>query len=96
MEMDIGPYPGTLYFIQAIPSRRIKIGYTTNPKIRLMQLASACSESVLVLGTIPGTALDEHRLFEEFDQYRAHHEWFEAGRDLVLWIRKNVVNGKAD
>jgi hypothetical protein len=67
-----------IYFIQDTATQSIKIGLSKKPKKRLGMLQTANPHKLLLLGTIPGTAVDEALLHSKFAEYRLHGEWFKG------------------
>ena len=74
-----------IYFIQGSETKRIKIGYSVNPKARLQSLSA--SEPLTLLKTIPGNAEEEKKLHKRFQHLRRHGEWFEADEELIQFIK---------
>lgn len=67
----------TLYFIEMVESKRIKIGYTAGyAERRMSQLQTGQPERLILLGTIEGEMSDERSLHRELKQYRLGGEWF--------------------
>jgi hypothetical protein len=73
------PAKGLVYFVRL--GNRIKIGYTTNMKARMVAVPHE-----EVLGTVPGTMTDERRCHAAFAHLREHGEWFRAEPDLLKFI----------
>jgi len=78
---------GFIYFIQSERGGPIKIGYATNVQQRLEQLQSAHPYRLLCLASTQGSIGLEHRLHENFDNYRLLGEWFEPCDELLDLIR---------
>lgn len=64
-----------IYFAYSDTLKRIKIGYSSNPKSRLPQIRCDVPDAVLI-GCIPGTVKDEQALHLAFASYRDFGEWF--------------------
>ena len=68
---------GRIYFIRAGESGPIKIGFTTGqPEARITKLQTAHFERLRLLGSMPGTPMDERRLHVKFAAERLNGEWF--------------------
>jgi len=70
--------PGVIYFARA--GDLVKIGYTTNLRQRMAQLGHD------VIGTQPGTMMDEQALHHRFGEYWDHGEYFRPGQRLMEYI----------
>jgi hypothetical protein len=87
-----------IYFIQAGgPSGAIKIGYTArDPQARLADLQTGCPHLLALLGSAPGTMVEERKIHERFTSLRLQGEWFSATLELlafvdgVQWAGRNV------
>ena len=77
-----------VYFIQAVKSKLIKIGYTkNNPEKRLKILQTGSPEQLSIIGVIKGAGrITEQKLHEKFRQWRNHGEWYEPNYDLIPFI----------
>lgn len=75
------PYPPAgmrcVYWVGAIGTDRVKIGFTRSPKERLMAIQTTCPYPLEVLGVMPGTRKLEAALHELFRGRRKFGEWFE-------------------
>lgn len=69
---------GKVYFVSA--PGRIKIGYTTKPEARLVQLRERDMETLSVIGIADATIHVERKLHEMADAHRLRGEWF---RDCI-------------
>lgn len=73
-------------FIYAIRfADRIKIGFSTNPRRRLGALPHD-----EVLGTMPGTRVEEAEAHARFVEHRHTGEWFYDHPDIRAWITENM------
>lgn len=79
---------GSIYFVLAPSSNRIKIGFSVNPAKRIEAILTGCPERLAVLGVIPGTIPEEHALHHRFAPARVHREWFNATPELRSYIRE--------
>jgi hypothetical protein len=65
-----------IYFIKDTVSQAIKIGHSDNPEKRIGSLQTGNPHKLQLLGTVPGTELDEVRYHDQFASYRMEGEWF--------------------
>lgn len=77
---------GFVYFIQTSGSKRIKIGYSKNPKSRLGDLQCSCPDELVVLALLRSHRDDESDLHARFEKYWVRGEWFEPGPELLSYI----------
>lgn len=84
------PTIGCVYFLQGRDTRRIKIGYSKDivPTRRLKELLTGCSESVNLIGFVPGTCRMEGAIHRMFSADRFVREWFQPSNRLVAFIQK--------
>ncbi len=75
-----------IYFILDVVDGLIKIGFTTNVKLRLQKLRSQTPNTLKLLGTIPGTRRDEARFHDRFYSKRVWGEWFDISEQQVAEI----------
>jgi hypothetical protein len=74
----LGPKPtGWVYLVYSPDLRRLKIGWTTNPDQRLMQLQGQSPARLVLLKAIQATEPVERKLLHAFRSKRLHGEWFE-------------------
>jgi hypothetical protein len=72
---------GFVYFIRL--NGRIKIGYSTNQKSRLIKLQTSSPDRLEFIGCRPGSEEDEGRLHEIYSDLNVSGEWFEAAGSLL-------------
>lgn len=85
---------GQVYFIRAVDSGRIKIGFSFAPQDRFAAFQTASPEPLELLGTIAqGEEVNEASLHQRFADARLHGEWFESTPALIAWIMENVRHG---
>ena len=77
---------GFVYFIQAVDSGPIKIGWALNAKRRLDCLQTGCPYKLRILAQTPGTVSDERAMHRRFDELHSHGEWFYPGKSLLMFI----------
>ena len=81
--------PGYVYFIDN--GDMIKIGYSTNPSVRLNDLQIGSSVPLHIVAVIAGTKQDEDHIHKKFQEYRSHGEWFEHNPELDKLIEENSL-----
>jgi hypothetical protein len=68
-----------IYFMRIGNDGPIKIGFTHgNPRKRMAELQAGCPWEINLIGTIPGTKLNEKWLHEKFSPFKIRNEWFEG------------------
>lgn len=97
-EKNRGEPIGKVYFIQAVKSGNIKIGFTiTDLNFRLSTLQTGCPEKLVILHWIKGTKQTEFDLHERLKSERLDGEWFknsEAVRECIFALdREHVLSG---
>jgi hypothetical protein len=65
-----------IYFIAPVGGGRIKIGVSTQPIQRLMNLSYWSPVPLEILATVSGTIRDEGHIHYLFKDAWSHHEWF--------------------
>jgi hypothetical protein len=78
---------GFVYFIQAVRTGKIKIGFTVNPKSRLRSMQTGSSSKLKLLSLWPATRAAERKLHEYFAEYRRDGEWFQMVHPDVALIQ---------
>src|SRR5438046_422207 len=76
----------SIYFIQAKPSGRIKIGFATNPRSRLRDIQCGNPEKLKLVGWLYGDRTKEHSLHWRFAEYKIKGEWFSPEPSLLDFI----------
>jgi len=74
-----------VYFVQ-VASGHIKIGVTTNIKVRMAALQHANAEPIALLGTFPGGHAHEGVMHRAFADTRDSGEWFSPTPELLDFI----------
>lgn len=77
-----------VYFIREGLSGPIKIGLSSQPEKRLVNLQVANPYLLRVLGTVPGSKADENLLHARFEHLHLQGEWYEAEQELLDFIDK--------
>lgn len=65
----------------------VKIGFScTSLAVRLRHLQNGNPSELRLIGSIPGSILDEHELHRRFAQYRIRGEWFREDGELREYL----------
>ena len=95
-EIDKDAGCGFVYFIEAVATRHIKIGWSKDPVRRKKDFQTGSPTGLETLGTIPGSRALEHKLQKDFDQYHDQgdggQEWFYGVKALRDFIESNVLH----
>lgn len=75
-----------VYFAQCGKDGPIKIGVSGHPLARVADIQGGNPETVTLLATIVGSALDERRIHRQFESTRIRGEWFAASPELIAFI----------
>ena len=75
-----------VYFLYAKKARRIKIGYSNNPKRRICSIQTASPENLILLAVLGGKRELEQAIHSHFHYLRDKGEWFRAEDELFEWI----------
>lgn len=78
---------GLVYFIHAISTDYVKIGWTRDISKRFRQLATASPHKLQLLGIHPGEMGLEKAYHSEFSSYRHNLEWFHMPSIVHKWLR---------
>ena len=85
----IHPARNSVYFMRIGLNGPIKIGFSDNPEARRNNLQTALPWRIRILATMPGRSKkSELILHQQFDHLRLRGEWFNAGEDLLEYIRR--------
>jgi hypothetical protein len=68
---------GLVYFIEAVGTGRVKIGFTTDLTTRLHKLQTASAVPLCVVRTVDGTKQLEAALHRKWTHHRLGGEWFD-------------------
>lgn len=80
---------GYVYFIGAKAGRKIKIGYSTKPSLRIRQIQSGNPDDLEVLFSLRGTKAGEAMLHRAFADVRLKGEWF-RGASTIRRVAKKL------
>lgn len=75
-----------IYFIQAEPNGRIKIGRSNSPEKRLANMQVGSPVKLKLIGTKNGGLAEEKHMHVVFSSHWSHGEWFEPAKELVDFI----------
>lgn len=81
-----------VYFVQLGRRGLIKIGYSTDLNARVRALVSG-HPSLRLIGSIPGTRLDEAAWHKQWQHLRSTGEWFRPHPTLVNAIGEAILAG---
>lgn len=94
---------GTIYFVAYTFGPRgkmwVKIGFTTDFRMRLANLQTALIEDLTVVATFRGTRSDEATLHERLASCRKKREWFrfnDAVDDLIYDLKDATILLRAE
>ena len=79
------PNQDAVYFIED-SIERIKIGFSNDPQKRLGELQTGSSNSLRLIGSIPGGKDLESKLHSDFAHLKLKNEWFHATQGLRGFI----------
>jgi hypothetical protein len=80
-----GEHRGCVYVIESADGAFVKVGFTTNLKLRVKTLAAAqrpVSSDVILRGWMPGSVYKERDIHRLLASHRANGEWFHNCEDL--------------
>ena len=77
---------GTVYFVECIASKRVKVGYTGNMENRMSALKTHSPQGIRVLRTVPGGVSRERDFHERFAAQRERGEWFRNEGALAVFL----------
>lgn len=81
---------GYIYFIQSEDGGPIKIGFSEDPKTRLVALQTHNPAKLQILSVIEGSSDDETRLHKKFADHKVQGEWFRPHRSILDFIGVSV------
>jgi hypothetical protein len=77
---------GLVYFIRAVESRRVKIGFSKDVNDRLRDLQIGSPEVLEIEAVVAAADLPERMLHKRFLACRKHGEWFVSTPELEAFI----------
>ncbi|MEX0611216.1 MAG: GIY-YIG nuclease family protein, partial [Pirellulales bacterium] len=81
-----------VYFIEAIGRNEIKIGTSSEPEKRLLELQTGNGSQLELLGMMGGNRTVECEIHDRFQQYRVRQagEWFYGADEVREFIARNT------
>ncbi len=87
-----GPSLGSVYFIRAVTTHRVKIGFTElDPVSRLATLQIGSPEKLELIGSLAGSMADERAIHKQFANQRQSGEWFTLSPEIQQFISLRCV-----
>jgi hypothetical protein len=83
----------SVYFIEALTSGFVKIGYSQNPQERLKSLQNGVPFELVIIKTIKGTAEDEREIHRRFYKHRVRGEWYKFNQEIKDFIDEMPQSG---
>jgi hypothetical protein len=77
---------GEVYFIGNLQYGFVKIGFSKNPYLRLMEIQTGCPFKLSIFFTQKGDYELESIMHNAFVEYRSHGEWFHINGQLENYI----------
>ena len=71
-----------IYFVTARDIGRVKIGYSANPRNRLVGLQTGCPVRLVMERVMHGYEVDEADLHSRFAPHRLNGEWFSLAAEI--------------
>lgn len=94
-EDNEGEPSGTIYFVQAGDTKRIKIGFTQwTAEQRLRRLQVGSPEKLKLLAAVTGTVREERALHRQFASDNTGGEWFVLSKEIVDYLASPEVRRK--
>ncbi len=84
---------GAVYFLHAEQCGKIKIGFTTKLRARILALKAESPTPLHLLASAPGHYWDERKIHSKFIQSHSHGEWFDITPELVSLIEQVGMSG---
>lgn len=81
------PKLGMVYFIGG-DIGGVKIGFASNPSLRVRDLQCGSPIKLRILATVPGLPADERAYHKRFAKHRLHGEWFERCPEILAEIER--------
>ena len=77
----------SVYAIQAIDGGPIKIGYSTNPEVRLAQLQGAHHSELVIVYSFDADQSRESWLHDRLAEFRVRGEWYRDDPEILFSMR---------
>lgn len=78
-----------IYFIEC--QGAVKIGFSKNPRHRLVKLATDSPFPCSLMGVVEGCIKVERALHIKFSEFRIRGEWFKFTREIDIFIQQNTI-----
>lgn len=75
-----------VYFLHAIGTDLVKVGWTRNLPERVRALSTSCPHALHVLAIVPGPMSEEGVLHRALSTYRYNGEWFQLTYCVRDWL----------
>jgi hypothetical protein len=77
-----------IYFVQDLDNKRIKIGESDDPTVRIKQImtGSSSKNGCVILAVFPGGVKRESEMHKKFSQYHSRGEWYEASDEIISYV----------
>jgi len=79
---------GFVYFIKSKKNGYIKIGWSTDPLLRLKTLQTGSGDILILIGCISGTRKLEGKVHKVMKRLKIHHEWYLPDKNLITYIKE--------
>lgn len=79
------------YMIEAVTTRKIKIGSAADPSERIKSLQTACPDELRLIATFAGGSKKERELQERFGSYHERGEWFSDCKSIRDCIQEESL-----
>ncbi len=76
-----------IYLIKCAKTDTCKIGYTSNPENRLIQLQTGNPFPLELISTIEGGLTEEKQIHSKFEPYRLKGEWFQYTTEIKDYFK---------
>jgi len=87
-----------VYFVRCLTLGHVKIGSSTTPYVRFLNIKTACPDEVELLGVIAdaGKPSLEGMLHRRFHALRLRGEWFAGSDELLAFIAEHAEPARAE
>lgn len=75
-----------VYFVRRGHDGPIKVGSASHVPSRIKGLQCACPEGLVLLATVPASALTERQAHKQFAAHRIRGEWFRPDPEILTYI----------
>lgn len=81
-----------VYFVRAVKTGFIKIGYSTAPAKRVSDMQVGNGESLSLILTVPGSRAEERAFHMRFNDSRERGEWFREDGQLLKFLKAKKLD----